>query len=99
MSENLGENVMTQIERMTVALPVEMATDIREAVESGDYASSSEVFRDAIRDWRHKRHLQRQEVAYIMLGVQQGIADLKAGRIKPAEEVLTRLEKKYQAML
>lgn len=91
--------MMTQIERMTIALPVEMATDIREAVESGDYASSSEVLRDAIRDWRHKRQLQRQEVAHIISGVQQGIADLKAGRIKPAEEVLTRLEKKYKAML
>lgn len=90
---------MTQIERMTIALPVEMAAVIREAVESGDYASSSEVFRDAIRDWKQKRHLQHEEVAHILSGVQQGIADLQAGRIKPAEEVLTRLEKKYQAML
>jgi len=90
---------MTQIERMTIALPVEMAAVIREAVESGDYASSSEVFRDAIRDWKHKRYLQREEVTHILSGVQQGLADLQAGRIKPAEEVLTRLEKKYQGML
>ncbi len=90
---------MTQIERMTVALPMEMAVVIREAVESGDYASSSEVFRDAIRDWKHKRQLQRQEVAHILSGVQQGLADLQAGRVKPAEEVLSRLEEKYQGML
>ena len=72
---------MTQIERITIALPVEMAADIKEAVESGDYASSSEVFQDAIRDWRYKRYLRRQEVAHTISGVQQGIADLKAGRI------------------
>lgn len=90
---------MTQIERMTIALPVEMAAVIREAVESGDYASSSEVFRDAIRDWKHKRQLEHQEIAKILYGVQQGLADLQAGRIKPAEEVLSRLEEKYQGML
>ncbi len=90
---------MTQIERMTVALPAEMAGIIRDAVESGDYASSSEVFRDAIRDWKHKRQLQQQEVESIMLGVRQGLADLKAGRIKPAEDVLSRLEKKYQDLM
>ncbi len=99
MSEQLGEDVMTQIERMTIALPMQMVTDIREAVESGDYTSSSEVFQDAIRDWRHKRYLQQKEVEHIISEVQQGIADLKAGRIKPTEQVLTRLEKKYQAML
>ncbi len=90
---------MTKIERMTVALPAEMAVIIREAVESGDYASSSEVFRDAIRDWKHKRHLQQQEVENILSGVRQGLADLKAGRTKPAEDVFTRLEKKYQDMM
>jgi antitoxin ParD1/3/4 len=90
---------MTQIERMTVALPMEMAATIKLAVKSGDYASSSEVFRDAIRDWQHKRHLQQQEIENIKAGVQRGLADLKAGRTKPAEEVFTRLERKYQNML
>ncbi len=89
---------MTQIERMTVALPIEMAATIRLAVKSGDYASSSEVFRDAIREWQHKRHLQQQERESIRAGVQQGFDDLRAGRTKPAENVLTRLEKKYQDM-
>ena len=89
---------MSKIERMTVALPVEMAATIRLAVESGDYASSSEVFRDAIRDWKHKRQLQQQEAESIKADVRQGLADLKAGKTKPAEEVLTRLEKKYQDM-
>ena len=90
---------MTQIERMTVALPIEMAAIIKLAVESGDYASSSEVFRDAIRGWKHKRNLQQQETENIMAGVRQGLSELKAGRIKPAENVLARLEKKYKDMI
>jgi antitoxin ParD1/3/4 len=87
---------MTQIERMTVALPVEMAAIIKNAVETGDYASSSEVFRDAIRDWKIKRQLQQHEVEQMKLKVSQGLADLAAGRTKPADEVFARLEAKYQ---
>jgi antitoxin ParD1/3/4 len=87
---------MTQIERMTVALPVEMAAIIKNAVEMGDYASSSEVFRDAIRDWKIKRQLQQHEVEQMKLKVSQGLADLAAGRTKPADEVFARLEAKYQ---
>lgn len=87
---------MSQIERMTVALPVEMAAIIKNAVEMGDYSSSSEVFRDAIRDWKIKRQLQQHEVEQMRLKVSQGIADLAAGRTKPADDVFTRLEAKYQ---
>jgi antitoxin ParD1/3/4 len=87
---------MTQIERMTVALPVEMAAIIKNAVETGDYASSSEVFRDAIRDWKIKRQLQQHEVEQMKLKVSQGLADLAAGRTKPADDVFSRLEAKYQ---
>jgi len=32
------------------------------AVESGEYASSSEVIREALRDWRRKRALMDQEM-------------------------------------
>jgi len=87
---------MSQIERMTVALPVEMAAVIKNAVEVGNYASSSEVFRDAIRDWKLKRQMQQHEIAQIKLKVSQGLADFAAGRITPADEVFSRLEAKYQ---
>jgi len=89
---------MTQIERMTIALPIEMAATIKLAVASGDYASSSEVFRDAIRAWKQKRHLQQQEAGHIMEGIRQGLVELETGKTRPAEEVLNRLEKKYKDM-
>lgn len=89
---------MSNIEHITVAVPVELATIIKHAVESGDYASSSEVFHDAIRDWKYKRELQQQEVQQIRAGVAQGFTDLAAGHTKPSEEVFARLEKKYQNM-
>ncbi len=54
---------MADIERLTITLPSDMAAAIKGAVNGGDYASTSEVVRDALRDWKMKRALQLQELA------------------------------------
>lgn len=46
---------MTQ--KLSISVTGEHARLIEDAVESGDYASTSEVIRDALRDWRVKRAL------------------------------------------
>lgn len=46
---------MAEIERMSIALPTPMADAVRRAVEAGEYASASEVMREALRDWKHRR--------------------------------------------
>lgn len=46
---------MSNVEKMSVALTLEMAEMVRRAVETGEYASSSEVVREALRDWKHRR--------------------------------------------
>ena len=46
---------MPHVEKMSVALTQEMAEMVRQAVETGEYASSSEVVREALRDWKHRR--------------------------------------------
>ena len=46
---------MTQITKISVALTAEMADLLKQAVESGEYATASEVVRDALRDWNEKR--------------------------------------------
>ena len=43
---------MANVERLSIALTPDMATIVRQAVESGDYASASEVIRDALREWK-----------------------------------------------
>ncbi len=58
---------------------------VRQAVETGEYGSSSEVVRDALRDWTYKRRLQEEARQDKTPGV-------------PAEDVLDRLERKYQAI-
>ena len=55
---------------------------VRGAVQAGEYASSSEIVRAALRDWRHKRALQDQELGELRAQVQEGLADIAAGRVR-----------------
>jgi antitoxin ParD1/3/4 len=43
--------------KISISLTDEHARLVTEAVASGDYASSSEVIREALREWRGKRLL------------------------------------------
>lgn len=73
---------MAEIERMTITLPPEMAAVVKGAVEGGDYASSSEVVREALRDWKTKRALQLQELASLKADIDRGLTDLAEGRVR-----------------
>jgi antitoxin ParD1/3/4 len=73
---------MAEIERLTITLPSEMAAIVKGAVEGGDYASTSEVVREALRDWKMKRALQVQELASLKADIDKGLTDLAEGRVK-----------------
>ena len=73
---------MSQIERLTVTLPASMAADIKAAVVEGQYASNSEIVREALRDWKIKRATQQKEVALLKADIDKGMADLAAGRVR-----------------
>jgi antitoxin ParD1/3/4 len=72
---------MADIERMTITMPTEMAAIVKDAVDTGDYASSSEVVRAALRDWKFKRALQLEELAALKADIDLGLADVAAGRV------------------
>ena len=73
---------MAEIERMTITLPSEMAAVIKHAADGGDYASSSEVVREALRDWKTKRALQIQELATLKADIDRGLTDVAEGRVQ-----------------
>ena len=83
---------MSEIERLTITLPAEMAASVREAVDEGNYASSSEVIREALRDWKMKRAVQMQEFAALRADLQKGMDDIAAGRTEPfsVERIIER---------
>ncbi len=64
-------------------------------VEKGRYNSKSEVLREGI------RLVQERESKLMALdaAIARGLADVKAGRIVPAEDVFARLEEKYRKQI
>ena len=73
---------MSSIERMTITMPSDMAAVVKAAVDAGDYASTSEVVRDALREWKTRRAIQLQELAALKTDIDKGLADVAAGRVK-----------------
>ncbi len=72
---------MADIERLTITLPADMAKLVKGAVDDGDYASSSEVIREALRDWKMKRELRLGQLAELKAHIDRGLADLAQGRL------------------
>lgn len=70
---------MSNIERMTIVVPEPMAAKIRAAVATGDYASTSEVVRDAMRLWSERREFRREELEALRHAWDDGKASGVAG--------------------
>jgi antitoxin ParD1/3/4 len=90
---------MANIEKISIALPQEMIESIRDAVDQGEYATTSEVIRDALRDWRFKRRVDALEVEELRKLVLPALASLDRGEGIPAEQVFDRLKSKYEKMV
>ena len=69
---------------------------IRKQVESGRYASASEIVRDALRLLEEREQMREIEFEEYRQKIRDGI---ESGEGLPAEEVFARLEAKYQSML
>ena len=69
---------------------------IRQQIESGRYASASEVVRDALRALEGRERLREIEIEEYRAKIREGI---ESGPDIPTEDVFTRLEAKYQTML
>ncbi len=64
-------------------------------VQKGRYNSKSEVLREGV------RLVQEREtrLAVLDVAIARGLADVKSGRVLPAEDVFRRLEAKYRAQI
>ena len=84
---------MSERERLDVTLPPDLAVLVREAVDSGHYATGGDVVREALVEWSVRRGLE---------GIRSRIAearrDVVEGRVADADQVLDRLGAKYRNM-
>lgn len=65
---------MAGVEKVSVALTPEMAAEMRNVVASGEYASASEVMRDALREWKQRRAERAQAIQELGRQWDAGIA-------------------------
>lgn len=83
---------MPGIERMTITMPAELAETLRQTVAGGEYASTSEVVREALRDWTRRRDAERQDLEALRTAIKAG---LDSGPGQPADEVFAELRARY----
>jgi antitoxin ParD1/3/4 len=72
---------MAEAETLTVTLPADLAALVRGAVAGGQYGSSSELVREALRDWQARRAAQQAVFEALKAEIAVGLADLEAGRV------------------
>lgn len=87
---------MPGVEKISIALTQDMALLVRQAVESGEYASNSEVIRDALRDWKLKRTLRDQQIEELRQLWREGIAS-GAGRFETIDDLLREARRQFES--
>jgi len=75
--------------QMSITLTPALEKLVRDEVERGSYASSSEVIREALRE-RYKR----QKLDELDAALDRGIDDIESGRSMPVERAFTHVRSK-----
>jgi antitoxin ParD1/3/4 len=52
---------VAHIHKLSISLTVEQIAILRAAVDTGEYATTSEIIREALQDWQVKRELRQQD--------------------------------------
>jgi antitoxin ParD1/3/4 len=87
---------MATVEKVSIALTRDMAALVRQVVESGEYASSSEVVRDALRDWKTKRELRGRQIEDLRRLWHEGI-ESGPGRFESMEALLAEARCRHES--
>ena len=53
---------MPDIQKLSVALTREQLASLKAAVETGEYATTSEIVQEAVKDWQLKRELRLEDL-------------------------------------
>jgi antitoxin ParD1/3/4 len=73
---------MSDIHKVSVALTGEQVATLKAAVETGEYATTSEIVREAIRDWQFKHELRQEDIKRLRQLWSEGVA---SGAAKPLD--------------
>lgn len=84
---------MSEVQKVSVALTGEQIVALKAAVETGEYATTSEIVREAIRDWQFKRTLRQEDLKRLRQMWDQGKA---SGDAKPTDFEAARREARHR---
>jgi antitoxin ParD1/3/4 len=65
---------MSKVAKVSIALTPELASVVDQAVRSGEYATGSEVIREALREWKQRRALMARDEDHLRELWEEGIA-------------------------
>lgn len=69
---------------MTISISPQQASRVQQAVETGDYASNSEVVRDALRLWERREEVRALELARLKQAYTEGMTSGDGREVTPA---------------
>ena len=85
---------MAAAEKLSITLPQDLAEMIRSKVRSGDYASDSDVVRDALRLWQRHQKADAEKRVWLRDKLERSLADPRPSL--DLDAVLAELEERYR---
>lgn len=87
---------MGHVDKRSITLSPELAAVVDDAVAAGEYASASEVVRDALRQWKDRRDLFGYTLEELRVLVQEGI-DSGPGKFTSMDEIKAEARRRWKA--
>lgn len=81
---------------MNISLTPALEKFVQDKVSSGLYNSVSEVIREALRLLLSKETIPQERLTMLNRDIEEGLADLEAGRYKDGHAVMKNLIAKYE---
>jgi antitoxin ParD1/3/4 len=85
---------MQTTEKLSITLPTDMAQMVRGKVQTGAYASNSEVIREALRLMQERDGDRVHKLAWLREKIDRSLADPRPS--VDADEVFARLEERHR---
>src|SRR5579864_7991373 len=85
------DTTVQNAEKISITMTPDMLRAIRESVEAGEYASTSEALRDAVRVWQRHRLEDAARLTAIRARVRRSLDDRRPSI--PLDEAFDRIEK------
>jgi antitoxin ParD1/3/4 len=85
---------MPGVEKLSVAVTAEQAAMVREAVETGEYATASEVVGEALRLWQAERQARAREAEELRRLWREGV---ESGPAQDGRAAFARLRQRTES--